>query len=43
VKKITTLPALDASDVNGNGKVDSTDARLILQYAVRKIAQFPAA
>jgi len=25
-------------DVDGNGKVDSTDARLVLQYAVKKIA-----
>ena len=31
--------ALDstAADVNGDGKVDSTDARLILQYAVEKL------
>ncbi len=43
VKKIASLPALDAADVDGNGKTDSTDARLILQYAVKKITQFPAA
>jgi len=30
-------------DVDGNGTVDSTDARLILQYAVKKIDKFPAA
>ena len=28
-------------DVDGNGTVDSTDARLILQYAVENIAKFP--
>ena len=30
-------------DVNGDGKVDSTDARLVLQYAVKKINTFPVA
>jgi len=40
VKKITSLPALDAADVNGDGKADSTDARLILQYSVKKITSF---
>ncbi len=29
-------------DVNGNGKVDSTDARLVLQYAVKKISSLDA-
>jgi len=29
--------------VDGSGKVDSTDARLILQYAVKKISTFPNA
>jgi hypothetical protein len=34
---------VEVADVDGNGKVDSTDARLILQYAVKKIDKFPAA
>lgn len=31
------LGSVSLGDVNGNGKVDSTDARLVLQYAVKKI------
>ena len=31
------------ADVDGNGKTNSTDARLILQYTVGKIDQFPEA
>ena len=31
-----------AADVNGEGKVSATDALLILQYAVGKIAGFSA-
>jgi hypothetical protein len=42
--KITRLDFTAAiGDVDENGKVDSTDARLILQYAVKKITTFPAA
>jgi len=35
--------ALDmtVADVNGDNKVDSTDARVILQRAVNKISKFP--
>ena len=40
---VSSLSAADAADVDGNGTVDSTDARLILQYAVRKISKFPVA
>ena len=29
------------ADVNGDGKADSTDARLILQHAMGKIQKFP--
>ncbi len=40
-KEATTVVEFDfeaeLGDVDGNGKVDSTDARLVLQYAVKKI------
>ncbi len=36
---IPALPAIIAGDVDGNGKINSTDARLTLQYAVGKIAE----
>ena len=40
---VTAAEALPPfADVDGNGKVDSTDARLILQFAVKKINEFPA-
>ena len=32
---------LTLGDVDGDGKVTSTDARLILQYAVGKIGEWP--
>ena len=39
IKKETSHIALGvlAGDVDGSGKTDSTDARLVLQYAVGKI------
>jgi len=33
----STFPVENTGDVDGNGTIDSTDARLILQYAVGKI------
>ncbi len=39
----STLAVTLRGDVDGNGKVDSTDARLVLQYAVKKIATLPNA
>ena len=33
-------PGAKRGDVNGDNKIDSTDARLILQYAVGKIQSF---
>ena len=33
---------LSVADVSGDGKVDSNDAVLILQYAQGKLRQFPA-
>ncbi len=38
---LTTYPLLVRGDVNGDGYVDSTDARLTLQYAVQKISALP--
>ena len=29
------------ADVDGDGKITTTDARLILQFAARKIDRFP--
>ena len=37
LRKGEEIPALKPGDVNGDNKVDSTDARLVLQYAVGKI------
>jgi len=34
---------LQSGDADGSGTVDSTDARLVLQYAVQKISTLPAA
>ena len=31
-----------AGDVNNDGKVDSTDARMTLQYAVKKVTSLPS-
>ncbi|MBE6767459.1 MAG: hypothetical protein E7549_00935 [Ruminococcaceae bacterium] len=39
----STIAAGAVGDVDGNGKIDSTDARLVLQYAVKKIAALPNA
>jgi hypothetical protein len=33
---------MEPADVDGNGEVNSTDARVVLQYAVGKIQTFPA-
>ncbi len=33
-----TIPALLLGDVNGDGLINSTDARLVLQYTVKKIS-----
>jgi len=38
---LTAYPLLIHGDVNGDGQVDSTDARLTLQYAVKKIPALP--
>ncbi len=38
---LTTYPLLIHGDVNGDGHIDSTDARLTLQYAVKKIPALP--
>ncbi len=38
----STLAADLLGDVSGDGKIDSTDARMVLQYAVKKIASLPA-
>ncbi len=41
--KESTIAAGTLGDVDGNGTVNSTDARLVLQYAVKKIAALPNA
>ncbi|MBE6758314.1 MAG: hypothetical protein E7552_07215 [Ruminococcaceae bacterium] len=38
----STLGAEMRGDVDGSGRVDSTDARLVLQYAVEKVATLPS-
>ena len=40
-KEIPTLPDYNLDDVDHNSMVDSTDARLVLQYAVEKSNSFP--
>ncbi len=37
--KVVSAERVTMGDVNGNGRIDSTDARLVLQYAVGKIEQ----
>ncbi len=37
----STISAATLGDVSGDGKIDSTDARMVLQYAVKKISSLP--
>ncbi len=37
----STIATATLGDVSGDGKIDSTDARMVLQYAVKKITTLP--